>query len=72
MSNTATWAEKAVSAFKNSLDENKRQQLSEADYERLALIINETLGDALLNATEQFDAVVKKLRAGIDKQELGI
>ncbi len=72
MNNTTEWAEKAVAAFKSSLDENKQKQLAAEDYDRLTMIVNETIGDALLDATEQVDEIIRQLRANIEKPELGI
>ncbi|ADE13550.1 hypothetical protein Nhal_0355 [Nitrosococcus halophilus Nc 4] len=63
-------AEKAVEAFKELLSEQARQQISDRQFDELALIIREALSEELENAVEIAEDMVKRLRAQVERPEL--
>ena len=65
-------AEKVVASFKQSLDANVRQQITEAQFTSLILMIKEAMGEELAFAAEQLEAVMRALRAGSEKPDLGM
>lgn len=65
-------AEKIVSAFTDSLDENIRKQLSAEQLNNLTLMIKKALGDEIGMAIEQLENLIRELRTETEKPELGI
>jgi hypothetical protein len=65
-------AEKIVATFKQSLDTNVCQQITEAQFTSLILMIKEAMGEELGFAAEQLEGVIRTLRAGEEKPDLGM
>lgn len=65
-------ATKIIEAFKDTLDEDVCQQISDEKFNVLALMIKEAMGEELGVAAELIEDVVRKLRAESDKPELGM
>lgn len=65
-------AQMIVTAFKDGLDEDLLQQIGDAQFNVLELMINEGIGQELGAATEQIQEVVRQLRASSNKPELGM
>lgn len=65
-------AEKVVSAFKERLSEHARGQITDAQFEDLSLMIREVIAVELEGAANLMDEVLKKLRADIEKPDLGL
>lgn len=65
-------AEKIVATFKQSLDENVAQQITEAQFNALTLMIKEVMGEEASFAAEQLETVIRKLRAESEKPDLGM
>ncbi len=65
-------AEKIVATFKQSLDKNIAQQITEAQFNTLTLMIREAMGEEAGFAAEQLEQVIRKLRAESEKPDLGM
>ena len=65
-------AEKIVATFKQSLEENVAQQITEAQYTALTLMIKEAMGDEARFAAEQLEKIIQKLRAESEKPDLSM
>ena len=65
-------AEKIVATFKQSLDANVAQQITDAQFNALALMITEVMGEEAGFAAEQLEQVIRKLRAESEKPDLGM
>jgi len=65
-------AEKIVATFKQSLEKNIAQQITEAQFNTLTLMIREAMGEEAGFAAEQLEQVIRKLRAESEKPELGM
>jgi hypothetical protein len=65
-------AEKIVATFKQSLSENAAQQVSDAQFNTLILMIREAMGEEASFAAEQLEQVIRKLRAESEKPDLGM
>ena len=65
-------AEKIVATFKLSLDENVAQQISEAQYTALTLMVKEAMGEEARFAVEQLEKIIQKLRTESEKPDLGM
>jgi hypothetical protein len=65
-------AEKIVATFKQSLDAKVAQQITDAQFNALALMIRETMGEEAGFAAEQLEQVIRKLRAESEKPDLGM
>ena len=63
---------KVVASFRELLDQNVSQQISDAQYESLALIISEAISEELGLAADMMEDVVKRLRSASSKSELGM
>ncbi|QBQ54142.1 hypothetical protein [Nitrosococcus wardiae] len=63
-------AEKVVEAFKELLSEQAREQISDRQFDELALIVREALSEELENAVEIAEDMVKRLRAQVERPEL--
>lgn len=63
-------AAKIIAAFKESISAEARSQITDAEYEQLSLMIQETIAEELSDAAEMIDQVAKRLRHGIDKLEI--
>ncbi len=69
---TEELAEKVVAIFKHNLSDAAREQIREADFNELALMIREAISEELSRATDMVEEVVRKLRSEADKPELGL
>jgi hypothetical protein len=69
---TEELAEKVVATFKHNLSEAAREQIREADFNELALMIREAISEELSRATDMVEEVVRKLRSETDKPEIGM
>ena len=65
-------AEKIVATFKQSLEKNIAQQITEAQFNTLTLMIREAMGEEAGFAAEQLEQVIRKLRAESEKLDLGM
>lgn len=65
-------AVKVVEAFRGLLDENIRQQITNAQFDTLTLMITEAISEELGVAADMMEDVIQKLRAEINKPELGM
>ena len=65
-------AEKIVATFKQSLDKNIAQQITEAQFNTLTLMIREAMGEEAGFAAEQLEQIIRKLRAESEKPDLGM
>jgi hypothetical protein len=65
-------AVKVVEAFRGLLDENINQQIADAKFDTLTLMITEAISEELGVAADMMEDVVKKVRAEINKPELGM
>ena len=65
-------AVKVVEAFKDLLDENSSQQIAAAKFDTLTLMITEAISEELGVAADMMEDVIKKLRAELNKPELGM
>ena len=65
-------AEKIVATFKQSLDAKVAQQITEAQFNALTLMITEVMGEEAGFAAEQLEQVIRKLRAESEKPDLGM
>ncbi len=65
-------AQKVVEAFRASLSEDARQQISQTALDELALMIREALSEELESAAASVEELARTLRANIDKPELGL
>ena len=63
-------ANTVVEAFKGSLDESVRDQISDAQFDDLAAAIRDALSTEKARIADQIEGVVKKLRTEVDKIEL--
>ena len=63
-------ANKVVQAFKGLLDENVSQQISDSQYDTLALMISEAISEELTAATAMMEDVIKKIRVETNRSEL--
>jgi hypothetical protein len=61
---------KVVEAFKGLLDENVSQQISDSQYDTLALMISEAMSEELAVAAEMMEDVIKKIRIEANRSEL--
>ena len=65
-------AEKIVATFKLSLGEDVAQQITEAQYTALILMVEEAMGEEARFAVEQLEKIIQKLRAESEKPDLGM
>ena len=65
-------AEKIVATFKQSLDKNVAQQISDAQFNTLSLMIMEAMGEEARFAVEQLEKIIQKLRTEAEKPDLGM
>lgn len=65
-------ANKIVSAFKDALDESTCQQITDSQFEILALMIRDALKDELATAAELVEEIVRKLRSESEKTGIGM
>lgn len=65
-------AENIVATFKQSLDEKVAQQITDAQFTALTLMVKEAMGEELGLAAEQLEQVIRKLRAEAEKPDLGM
>lgn len=61
-----------VERFKSQLDAGLRDQINSAQYTELALMIDEAIGEEIAFAIDRIDEVVRKLKAGSHRAELGL
>ncbi len=72
MTNQQDRANKVVEAFRRLLDQDVSQQISESQFETLALMINEVISEELGVAADMMEDVIKRLRVEYSKSELGM
>lgn len=65
-------AEKIVTAFKAELSDATQKQIADARFEALTRAITEALSEERANAADLVENVVKRLRAEVEKPELGL
>jgi hypothetical protein len=65
-------AAQIIEAFRNSLDVQLQQQISDAQLKDLEAMIVEAIGEELGIAAERVDQVVKQLRAESERPDLGL
>lgn len=65
-------AEKVVATFKQSLNEDVAQHITEAQYKALALMVKEAMGEEANFAAEQLEKIIQKLRVESEKPDLGM
>ena len=65
-------AEKIVATFKQSLDKKVAKQITDAQFNKLTLMIREVMGEEAGFAAEQLEQVIRKLRAESEKPDLGM
>lgn len=65
-------AEKIVATFKQSLAENVAQQITDAQFNALTVMIREAMGEEASFAAEELEQVIQKLRAESEKPDLGM
>jgi len=65
-------AEKIVTAFKETLDDETRKHIPEARFDDLTRFIQETLTEELTAAAEMIEDAARKLRAETERPELGL
>ena len=63
-------ANKVVEAFKGLLDENVSQQISDSQYDTLALMVSEAISEELTVAAGMMEDVIKKIRVETNRSEL--
>ena len=63
-------ADQVLTAFRSDLEETDQQRIGEARFQTLHGLICEALSDELELVSGRVEAVVKELRAEIDKPEL--
>jgi len=65
-------ADKVVKAFRNSLSDAARAQISDAEFDALAAMVREALSDELKAAADLVDGVTRRLRGEAETPELGL
>ncbi len=65
-------ADTLVEAFKDTLDIEARQLITEAKFDRLKEMVAETLSQELEQVADRMSAVIKELRSEITKPDLGL
>lgn len=65
-------AERIVAAFKESLDDDVRQQISNSQFNSLGLMVQKALGNEMAVAIERMDELLRQMRSETEKAELGI
>ena len=65
-------ARQLVDEFRNSLSGEAREYISEAQFEELAAAVHRLLVHEHEHITDLLEALVRTLRAGVDKPEIGL
>jgi uncharacterized protein with von Willebrand factor type A (vWA) domain len=65
-------AQKVVNTFKQSLSDQARDQITDAQFNELVLMIREAISEELKDVAELIDGIAKRLRSQTDDQELGL
>ena len=65
-------AHRVVEAFRELLDDHVSQQISQTQYDTLALMISEAIGDELGVAAGMMEEVIKQIRIDYSKSEIGM
>jgi len=65
-------AKKVVSAIKALLSDSARAHISDAQFEEMAIIVREAIGDELNAAADLVEQVAKNLRDTAQESELGL
>ena len=65
-------AENVVAAIKALLSETARAHTSDAQFEEMAIIVRDAIGDELTAAADLVEGVAKKLRETAQESELGL
>jgi hypothetical protein len=67
-----TLAQKVVEAFKQNISAEARGHISEAEFNRLALIVQEALSLEMAEAVEMVDNLEKRLKEMVEHPEFGL
>lgn len=65
-------ADTLVEAFKDTLDAQARQLITEAKFDRLKEMVAETLSNEVQQVADRMSDVIKELRSEIGKPDLGL
>lgn len=65
-----TLAQQVVKAFTDNLDPPLREQITKAEREDLELLVREALAEAVNDAVERMEEVVRQLRSETAKPEI--
>jgi DNA-binding SARP family transcriptional activator len=65
-------ARQLVDDFRNSLGGEAREYISEAQFEELAAAVHHLLAREHEHITDLLEALVRTLRGGVDKPEIGL
>ena len=65
-------AENIVERFKQSLNENIRNEISQSDYDRLSELIVAGMVEELSEVSTEIDMLAKKLRSTIEKPDMAL
>ena len=65
-------AENIVERFKQSLNENIRNEISQSDYDRLSEIIVAGMVEEISEVSTEIDMLAKKLRSTIEKPDMAL
>ena len=64
--------EKIIETFKSQLDDDIREQIGNAAFTDLAIMIDQAIAAEIAGAADLVEEVAKKLRAGARGPELGL
>ena len=65
-------AARVVESFRNLLDKNLSEQITDSQFQDLTLMIGQAIAEELEIAAEQMAEVVRNLRAQSGKTEIGL
>ena len=65
-------AQRVVATFRARLSDAALEQIREADFNELALMVREAISEELARATELVEEVVHKLRSETDKPDISL
>lgn len=70
--NAAKIASKAVSAFKERINETSKSTISDSEWQQLTQIVQEALSEQQAHTIEQLEQLVRQLRSQTDRPEIGL
>lgn len=65
-------AQRVVATFRARLSDAALEQLSETDFNELALMVREAISEELVRATDLVEEVVHKLRSETDRPDISL